>query len=90
MLKSNYLNAVRFLVQEELRVRQWPHVKLAEAMQMQGRFDVVYKFLDGRQSLTQELAEGLDKAFGVRAEWWIQLNDLLNAANVTEEVGSLS
>lgn len=90
MLKSNHLNAVRFLVQEELRVRQWPHVKLAEAMQMHGRFHVVYKFLDGTQPLTQEIADGLCKAFGVRADWWTQLNDLLNAANVTEEAHSLS
>lgn len=85
MLKAGHLNAVRFLVHEELRARRWSHVQLATAMQMHGRFDVVYSFLDGNYELNEEIANGLAKAFDVRADWWIALNDLIASANVEAE-----
>lgn len=82
--RAKCFNAVRFLVQEELRARTWAHVRLAEAMRMHGCYHVVYEFLDGKRELDEEIAHGLELAFGVRAEWWLSLNDLLKSADAEE------
>jgi plasmid maintenance system antidote protein VapI len=89
MLKSNKLTAISALVKDEIRERRWSHVQLATQMQMHGRFHLVYEFLDAKREIDAELAEGLAKAFGVRAEWWLSLNDLLKAANIESEVLAL-
>lgn len=85
MLKSNNLNSISALVKEEIQARRWSHAQLASEMRMHGRYCEVYKLLDGKLELNEALANGLAKAFGVRAEWWLELNDLLKAANVEQD-----
>jgi HTH-type transcriptional regulator/antitoxin HigA len=59
------------LVREELEARGWTQTDLAEIL---GRpLRVVNEILSGRKAITPETAQGLGEAFGVGAQFWLNM-----------------
>lgn len=59
------------LIREELEARGWTQADLAEILGRPSR--VVSEILSGRKAITPETAHGLGEAFGVGAQFWLNM-----------------
>lgn len=59
------------LIREELDARAWTQADLAEILGRPAR--VVSEILSGKKAITPETAQGLGEAFGVGAQFWLNM-----------------
>lgn len=59
------------LIREELDERRWTQADLAEILGRPSR--VVSEILSGKKAITPETAQGLGEAFGVGAQFWLNM-----------------